>query len=191
MRLPDYDAPGALSERLGRVCDRHGQDHMARADMTETMRYYYAQIEWGVDKQVGRILSALEQQGLARTRSCYSRPTTGDFMGTHRHGSQGHVPLRFAAACSDDLVGAGTSCQGESDQRYCSRYRHFPNAGGRQRRQPSQDLPGRSLTPFLHGEKDRRPARCLHISRLRRSGTGTKNLTLTPADKDAVPRHRK
>ena len=173
MRLPVYVAPGALSERLEEFATTMGQDHMTRADMTETMRYYYAQIEWGVGRQVGRILSALEQQGLAENTIVLFTSDHGDFMGTHRMVRKGmflydsllHVPMIWWAP--------GRLAKGEPDQRYCPRYRHFSNAGGRQRRQAQPGF----ARPLAHAisawREGRRPARRLHLSRLRRSGTGT------------------
>ena len=49
MVLPDRTDAAALSERLGRFSRAMGFPALDREDLTETMRYYYAQVEWGVD----------------------------------------------------------------------------------------------------------------------------------------------
>ena len=189
MRLPVYVAPGALSERLEEFATTMGQDHMTRADMTETMRYYYAQIEWGVGRQVGRILSALEQQGLAENTIVLFTSDHGDFMGTHRMVRKGmflydsllHVPMIWWAP--------GRLAKGSRTSAIAQGIDIFPTLADVSGGKPSQDLPDRSLTPFLHGEKDDDQRVVYTSAGYDDQEQEQKNLTLTPADKDAVPRH--
>ena len=105
MHLPDYVPAEKLSARL----DEHGRA-MRYGDMTpetiiDTMRYYYASIEWGVDKQVGLILDTLERTGQTENTIVVFTSDHGDFMGHHGMVRKGmflyddllHVPLIYYA----------------------------------------------------------------------------------------------
>jgi arylsulfatase len=64
MTIPPFISPDKLSPRLAEHARALHYDRIKDSDLTETMRYYYAAIEWGVDFQVGRILKSLETNGL-------------------------------------------------------------------------------------------------------------------------------
>lgn len=105
MVLPERTAPAALSDRLERYARAMGFDELDREDLTETMRYYYAQIEWGVDQPVGRLLGMLESLGLAENTIVVLTADHGDFMGDYGMVRKGmflydsllHVPLLWWA----------------------------------------------------------------------------------------------
>ena len=189
IHLPEHVPPGALSQRLEEFATAMGQDHMTRADMTETLRYYYAQIEWGVDKQVGRLMNALEQQRLAENTIVLFSSDHGDFMGTHRMVRKGmflydsllHVPMiwwapeRLAKGRRTSAIAQGIDI--------------FPTLADLSGGKPSHDLPGRSLKPFLHGGKDDDQRAVYTSAGYDDQGPEQENLTLTPDDKNAVPRH--
>jgi len=154
MHLPGYVAPGALSERLEEFATAMGQDHMTRADMTETLRYYYAQIEWG-GRQAGR--PAVERPGAARPgreHDLLFSSDHGDFMGTHRMVRKGmflynlllHVPMIWWVP--------GRLAKGRRTNAIAQGIDIFPTLADLSGGKLGQDLPGRSLKPFLHGEKD-------------------------------------
>src|SRR6185369_10575686 len=63
MRLPEFVPPETISPRLDEYYRAMRFNRVTDTDLTETMRYYYAAIEWGVDVQVGRIMRELEQRG--------------------------------------------------------------------------------------------------------------------------------
>ena len=101
MVLPERIDPAALGARFERYSRAMGFPELDREDLTETMRYYYAQIEWGVDRPVGRLLRALEDRGLAESTVVVVTADHGDFMGDYGMVRKGmflydsllHVPL--------------------------------------------------------------------------------------------------
>ena len=105
MVLPARADPAALSVRLERFARAMGFGELDREDLTETMRYYYAQIEWGVDQPLGRLLRALEDRGLAENTVVALTADHGDFMGDYGMVRKGmflydsllHVPLLWWA----------------------------------------------------------------------------------------------
>lgn len=83
MILPDYIDPAKLSDRLAEQQKALHYDKVPEADLKETMRYYYASVEWGVDYQIGRIMKALEEKGLDKNTIIVFTSDHGDFMGEH------------------------------------------------------------------------------------------------------------
>lgn len=89
MRLPEFIPPAKLSPRLEEYYRAMRFDRVTDTDLTETMRYYHAAIEWGVDHQVGRLLNHLEKSGsLDRTIVVFTSDH-GDFMGEQRMAGKG------------------------------------------------------------------------------------------------------
>jgi len=82
--LPPFVHPEKLSARLDEQYRALHYDRIKDTDLTETMRYYYASIEWGVDYQVGRILETLRNKGLIENTIVVFTSDHGDFMGEHR-----------------------------------------------------------------------------------------------------------
>ncbi len=113
MVLPDRTDPAALCGRLERYARAMGFSELDREDLTETMRYYYAQVEWGVDQPLGRLLRALENRGLAENTVVVLTADHGDFMGDYGMVRKGmflydsllHVPLLWWAP---GRIAAGT-----------------------------------------------------------------------------------
>ena len=105
MTIPPFVPPEKLSGRLAEHVRALHYDRIKDTDLTETMRYYYAAIEWGVDFQVGRILEALEENDLIENTIVVFSSDHGDFMGHHRMVRKGmflydsllHVPMIFYA----------------------------------------------------------------------------------------------
>ncbi|MEZ5354747.1 MAG: sulfatase-like hydrolase/transferase [Bryobacteraceae bacterium] len=101
MKLPETVRPGEVSPRLQAHAEAMEFDKQSDADLTETMRYYHAAIEYGVDAQVGRLLRALTEQGLDSSTLVIFTADHGDFMGHYRMVRKGmllydhllHVPL--------------------------------------------------------------------------------------------------
>ena len=189
MHLPDYVPPGALSKRFEEFSHAMGQDRITRADLTETLRYYYAQIEWGVDKQVGRLLHTLEQEGLAENTIVLFSSDHGDFMGTHRMVRKGmflydsllHVPMIWwAPGRIPKNQRTGALAQGID---------FFPTLADMSGGDIPSDLPGRSLKPFIHGERDADNQVIYTSTGFDDLDDEQLNLTLTPKDTKAVPRH--
>ena len=97
--------PSALGNRLGQFARAMGFQHLGREDLIEAMRYYYAQVEWGVDQPVGRLLGTLESRGLAANTIVVVTADHGDFMGDYGMVRKGmflydsllHVPLLWWA----------------------------------------------------------------------------------------------
>lgn len=105
MVLPERADPAALSARLERYARAMGFGELDRKDLAETMAYYYAQVEWGVDRPLGRLLRALAAQRLAESTIVVLTADHGDFMGDYGTVRKGmflydallHVPLLWWA----------------------------------------------------------------------------------------------
>ncbi|UCH61777.1 MAG: sulfatase-like hydrolase/transferase [Fidelibacterota bacterium] len=151
MQLPPYVPPEKLSERLAEHRRALHYDRIGDTDLTETMRYYYASIQWGVDSQVGRILAALEEKELAGNTIVLFASDHGDFMGEHRmvrkamflYDSLLHIPMIWYAP--------GRVQVGARVKNLAQGIDLFPTlvdlTGGRMDRK----FPGRSLKPYLEG----------------------------------------
>lgn len=190
MALPDYVPADALSPRLEEFKRAFGMDRATPAELTETMRYYYAQIEWGVDKQVGRLLGALDRLGLSENTVVLFTSDHGDFMGTNGLVRKGmflydsllHVPMIWRAP--------GRLPAGVRSKAMAQHIDIFPTlvdfSGGR----PPDRLPGRSLRPLLEtSERDPSDREVFTSAGYGELSEATKNLPLDPRDKNAVPRH--
>ncbi len=190
MVLPDYVPATDLSPRLEEFKHGFGMDRVRREDLTETMRYYSAQIEWGVDKQVGRLLRHLEQTGLADNTIVVFTSDHGDFMGSHHLVRKGmflydallHVPLIF---WSPSRVP-----RGRRTSAFAQHTDFFPTLAELAGKPAPTDLPGRSLVPALRGAEPTPEHQTIFTSAgYDELGAEQLNLPLDPSDKDAVPRH--
>lgn len=83
MLLPEYIDPSTLSPRLAIHQKALRYDKMTEGDLRETMRYYYASVEWGVDRQVGELMQALEGKGIDKNTIIVFTADHGDFMGEY------------------------------------------------------------------------------------------------------------
>jgi arylsulfatase A-like enzyme len=162
MRIPEFIHPAKLSARLEDFYRAMKSDRIKDAALTETMRYYYASIEGMVDHQVGRLMSALERQGVLDNTVIVFTADHGDFMGQHRLVRKGmflydcllHAPMIWSAPGLKGGRRTKTMAQGID---------YFPTlielTGGKKR----SDLPGRSLTSALAGSEDA-PGRTIFTS---------------------------
>jgi arylsulfatase len=153
MKLPRFVAPAAVSRRLADHARAMGFNKLSDADLTETMKYYYAAIESGVDLQVGRLLKTLDEKGISGNTVVVFTSDHGDFMADHRmvrkgmflHDSLLHVPMIWYAP--------GRISEGKRVKRLAQLIDLFPTlvdlTGGRQR----EDLMGQSLKRVLQGEE--------------------------------------
>jgi len=99
--LPPYVDPQALGKRIASQQIALQYDKQTEYDLKETMRYYYASIEWGVDEQVGKILKALKDRGIGENTIIILTSDHGDFMGEFNMVRKGiflydallHVPM--------------------------------------------------------------------------------------------------
>ncbi len=152
MVLPPFVHPEKLSARLVEQYRALHYDRIKDTDLTETMRYYYASIEWGVDYQVGRILQALRNKGLIENTIVVFISDHGDFMGEHRMVRKGmflydallHVPMIWHAP---GLVKRGIRIKNMTQG-----VDLFPTLVDLTGGKVSGELPGRSLKSFLQGE---------------------------------------
>jgi len=152
MVLPPFVHPKKLSDRLDEQCRALHYDRIKDSDLTETMRYYFASIEWGVDYQVGRILRTLEEKGLSDNTIVVFTSDHADFMGEHRMVRKGmflydallHIPMIWYAP---GRIGKGIRVKNLTQH-----VDMFPTlldlTGGKAK----NELPGRSLKPFLQGK---------------------------------------
>jgi arylsulfatase A-like enzyme len=105
MILPEYIDPDKLGTRLDQHQRALHYDRISVADLKETMRYYHASVEWGVDHQIGQILQALEDKGITENTILVFTSDHGDFMGEHHMVRKGmflydallHVPMIWYA----------------------------------------------------------------------------------------------
>jgi arylsulfatase A-like enzyme len=152
MKIPEFIEPEVLSGRLADYARAMGMGKISDTDLTETMRYYYAAIAWGVDAQIGRLLRALQEQGLENNTIVVFTADHGDFMGHHNMVRKGmflydallHVPMIWYAP--------GQLPNGRRVKNLAQGIDIFPTlidlTGGERR----SDLEGRSLKSVLDGE---------------------------------------
>jgi len=151
MQPPEFIDPAALSDRLAEYARAMGFDRMSRTDLTETMRYYYAAVAWGVDHQVGRIMNALKQRDLAENTIVIFTADHGDFMGEYNMVRKGmflydallHVPMIWFAP--------GRILQNRKVQTLAQGIDIFPTLVDLTGGNVPVSLQGRSLKPFLAG----------------------------------------
>lgn len=149
MVLPPYIPPDQLSERLVEHQKALHYDTIKKTDLTETMRYYYAAIEFGVDFQVGQIIQALKQKNLEKNTIVLFTSDHGDFMGEHHmvrkamflYDALLHVPLIWYAP--------GQIGKKLRIQNLAQGVDIFPTLVDLTGGSPSLDLPGRSLRSLL------------------------------------------
>ena len=105
MKLPGYIDPALLGKRLANQQKALHYDRIPEADLKETLRYYHASVEWGVDNPMGRIIKTLEEKGIAGNTILVFVSEHGDFMGHHHMVRKGmflydallHVPMIWYA----------------------------------------------------------------------------------------------
>jgi len=81
--IPPYVDPASLSRRLAEFQQALFFGAMNNHELAATMQYYYASVEWGVDLQVGRVLQALDEQGITDQTIVVFTSDHGDFMGEY------------------------------------------------------------------------------------------------------------
>ena len=105
MILPEYIDPVHSGDRLAQHQKALHYDRISESDLTETMRYYHASAEWGVDHQVGEIVKILEKKGISHNTVLVFVADHGDFMGEYHMVRKGmflydallHVPMIWYA----------------------------------------------------------------------------------------------
>ncbi|MFK7844852.1 MAG: sulfatase [Rhodothermales bacterium] len=157
LTLPPYINPEELNPRLA---DQHRAflyNEMPEATLRATMAHYYAAIEWGIDYQVGRLMKALETEGIADDTIVIFTSDHGDFMGEFgmvrksmfMYDALLHVPLiwyapgRIKAGHQTDVIAQGVDL--------------YPTLLDMVEQGSPEHLPGRSLLPFMNGEPERNP----------------------------------
>jgi arylsulfatase A-like enzyme len=154
IELPPFIPPSNLSPRLEEEYRLRRFDKLTEADLKETMRYYYAAIEWGVDYQIGQVLQALRDQGMMDNTIVVFSSDHGDFMGEYHMVRKGmflydallHVPFIWYAP--------GIISQGIQSEVMTQSVDLYPTlvelTGGK----IPEGLFGRSLKPFLTGQTE-------------------------------------
>ena len=105
MELPEYIDPARLGKRIANQQRALRYDKISESELKETLRYYHASVEWGVDYQLGRIIKYLEEKGIADNTILVFTADHGDFMGHHHMVRKGmflydallHVPMIWYA----------------------------------------------------------------------------------------------
>ena len=154
MQLPPYVPASALSGRLDHYARAMKYDRLTDADLTETLRYYYAAIEWGVDAQMGRLLDALERKGIIDDTIVVFTSDHGDFMGEHRMVRKGmflydallRIPMIWSCP--------GRMKKGLKSGSLAQCVDIFPTLLDLTAGESRDDLEGRTLKPFLLGEAE-------------------------------------
>ncbi len=190
MALPDAVTPIALSERLDRFSRAMGFDRLSREDLTETMRYYYAQIEWGVDRPLGRLLRTLESNGMSASTVVVLTADHGDFMGDYGMVRKGmflydsllHVPMIWHAP--------GRIAKGLRSESLTQSVDLFPTLAELTGGDTLENLSGRSMAAHLRGEAADGPEHVIFTSAAYGDlAEGVLPADMTPDDIDAKPRH--
>lgn len=152
MILPDYIDPDRLGKRLAQHQKALQYDLIAEADLKETLRYYHASVEWGVDHQIGKILEALGKKGITDNTVLVFTSDHGDFMGEHHMVRKGmflydallHVPMIWYAP--------GQILEGKKLDQLTQNIDIFPTVLDFAGIEIPHELPGRSLKDILHGK---------------------------------------
>ena len=105
MILPQYIDPDHLGDRLAQHQKALRYDRISEPDLKETLRYYHASVEWGVDHQIGKILQTIEEKGITDNTILVFVADHGDFMGEYHMVRKGmfhydallHVPMIWYA----------------------------------------------------------------------------------------------
>ena len=164
-----------------------GFGELDREDLVETMRYYYAQVEWGVDRPLGRLLGALEAKGLAENTIVVMTADHGDFMGDCGMVRKGmflydallHVPLlwwapgRIPAAARTDALAQSADL--------------FPTLAELTGGKRPEDASGISVAESVLGAAQDRPA-LFTSSAYGDMAPDVLPPNLAPDDEDALPR---
>jgi len=153
MHLPEYIDPALLGERLAQHQKALHYDRITEYDLKETLRYYHASVEWGVDHQVGKIIEALRRKGIEDNTILVFTADHGDFMGEYHMVRKGmflydallHVPLIWY---SPGLIQEGLSPDGLTQNADI-----FPTLLDLAGIQIPKGLAGRSLKNILQGEE--------------------------------------
>lgn len=151
--LPEVIDPSHLGDRLGEQQKALHYDKQSEAEIKETTRYYYAAIEWGVDKQVGRILETLEEQKIADNTIIVFTSDHGDFMGEFNMVRKGlflydallHVPMIWYAP--------GFIDGGQKVDKLSQNVNIYPTILDYAGAPLPDDIVGQSLRPLLNGKK--------------------------------------
>lgn len=154
MKIPDYIDPAQLSDRLAEQQKALHYDQIKESDLTETLRYYYAAIEYGVDKQVGRILDALEQKGMLQNTIVVFTSDHGDFMGHHHMVRKGMFLYDHLLHIPFIMYAPGRLPAGEVVNTCCQSIDLYPTLVEMTGGKADETLPGRSMVPFVHSEED-------------------------------------
>ncbi|MDZ7722268.1 MAG: sulfatase-like hydrolase/transferase [candidate division KSB1 bacterium] len=152
------------SARLNDYAKALHYDQLTDSDLTETLRYYYASVEWGVDYQVGRVLKTLRDTGLEDNTIVLFMSDHGDFMGDFRMVRKGmflydallHAPLIWHAP--------GLIKQGQRVANLVQGVDIFPTFLDLIDNKTNPNMPGRSLVPFLQGKSKEEPEYTIYAS---------------------------
>lgn len=152
MALPEYIDPDNLGDRLAQHQKALHYDRISESDLKETLRYYHASVEWGVDYQIGEIIQVLEKQGIADNTILVFTADHGDFMGEYQMVRKGmflydallHVPMIWYAP--------GYIMKGLSLDNLTQNVDIFPTLLDFAAMDIPDNLPGRSLKNILQGQ---------------------------------------
>ncbi|MBZ0256084.1 sulfatase-like hydrolase/transferase, partial [bacterium] len=153
MRLPETVDPKKLSNRLADFSAQFRMNELNDADLIETLRFYHAAVEWGVDYQVGRIMQIIKQQGIEDNTVVVFTSDHGDFMCDYRLVRKGiflydallHVPMIWYAP--------GQIPQGRRSNALVNAIDIFPTLADLSGGEIGDHLEGRSLRPLIQGER--------------------------------------
>ena len=81
IRIPARIGPESLSPRLAEHAQAMRFDRMSEQNLRGAMQHYHASIDWGVDEQVGRLMTALSERKLLENTVIVFTSDHGDFMG--------------------------------------------------------------------------------------------------------------
>ncbi|USZ69923.1 sulfatase-like hydrolase/transferase (plasmid) [Halorussus salilacus] len=143
-----YEGKPAVHENY---LEYRGVDGLDWDDWAEAVAKYFGFVTF-IDDQIGRILDALDESGLADDTAVFHAADHGDFTGSHRQFNKGpmmyeqtyHVPLMVRWPGEID---PGTTC--EEFVRLLDLMPTFLELGGVE---PPEDIDGRSVLPLLCGE---------------------------------------
>lgn len=152
LKLPEYIDPDLLSSRLANHQKALQYDRLGLPDLKETLRYYYAAIEWGVDQQIGMILNVLNKVGISDKTVIVFTADHGDFMGQHHMVRKGMFLYDALLRVPNIWYGPGVIGKGISVDQPSQNVDIFPTLLNLAGINVPEQMSGRILTSELRNE---------------------------------------
>jgi len=149
---PPFVAPEADERRLAeREMELRPNVPGADDGLLDDLRSYYAMVE-NLDRNVGRLLEALDEEDLREDTVVVFLSDHGEMLGSHGRRAKQH-PHEESVGIPFLVAGPGVEAGRAVTEPTCTED-WFPTLCGLAGIDPENDVPGADLTPLLSGERD-------------------------------------